>query len=207
MATLEAAVALEMVQLVAAVGEAISFLGVETGDGDLVVLVVVMLVGVEMTVAHKIGTTVWMGVGEGDVDGDDLITESIFLIGAEAEAIAVALKEFEHGILAEAEAEAEAAAGVVEAEAGPGVVVVVGAGHVAAVTAAAVAGVVVVTVVEAPVMRDMRGLHVFRNLMSKFLNLWLHLNQGCLLCPQAQKSMHPQTRSLWGSCQWLRRLS
>lgn len=176
MATLEAAVALEMVQLVAAVGEAISFLGVETGDGDLVVLVVVMLVGVEMTVAHKIGTTVWMGVGEGDVDGDDLITESIFLIGAEAEAIAVALKEFEHGILAEAEAEAEAAAGVVEAEAGPGVVVVVGAGHVAAVAAVAVAAVVVVTVVEAPVMRDMRGLHVFRNLMSKFLNLWLHLN-------------------------------
>lgn len=120
-----------MVPLVGMVGEVIFFLVVATGDVGLVVLVVVMLVGVGMNVAHMIGTTIWMGV-DGDVGGEDLTTEET-LIGREAEAIAVALKKLEHGVIAEA-----AAAAVVEAEVGVGA----GAGVVA--TAAALAAAIVV---------------------------------------------------------------
>lgn len=168
MATL---VVLEMVLLATVVEEMISLVGVETGDGDLGVLVVVMLVLVEMIVAQMIGTTIWMRV-DGDEDEEDSIIELILLIGAEAEV--GALKQFEPGgviavvgagaeVEAVAEAEAAAEAVVKGVGAGQGVVVgvVVGATAVVVVVvvgeAIAVALLAVVTVVVALVMKDTRG--------------------------------------------------
>lgn len=222
MATL---VVLEMVLLATVVEEMISLVGVETGDGDLGVLVVVMLVLVETTVAQMIGTTIWMRV-DGDEDEEDSITELILLIGAEAEV--GALKQFEPGgviavagagaeveAVAEAEAEvaAAAAAAVKGVGAGRGVVVgvVVGATAVVAVVgvAIAVALVAVVTVVVAPVMKDTRG-PMIRTVIRRILQfqiLRLSLDLECLLCPLVHKSIHLQIPSLRGNCQWLRKLT
>lgn len=220
MATL---VVLEMVLLATVVEEMISLVGVETGDGDLGVLVVVMLVLVETTVAQMIGTTIWMRV-DGDEDEEDSITELILLIGAEAEV--GALKQFEPGgviavagagaeveAVAEAEAEVAAAAAVKGVGAGRGVVVgvVVGATAVVAVVgvAIAVALVAVVTVVVAPVMKDTRG-PMIRTVIRRILQfqiLRLSLDLECLLCPLVHKSIHLQIPSLRGNCQWLRKLT
>jgi len=138
-------------------GKVISFLVAATGDEDLVVLVVVMLVGAGMIVAHMIDTTIWMAV-DVVVDGEDLTTEETLLIGVGVEVTVVALKEFERGVIAEAAAVAAAAAAVV-AEAGVGV----GAGAgVVLIAEAGLAAVVVATVAAlaaavAAAMTDMRG--------------------------------------------------
>lgn len=58
-----------MAALVAAVGETTHFLGVKTGEGDSVALVVVMEVGVGMIVIAT-----WMGV---DVVMEDSMAEGI----------------------------------------------------------------------------------------------------------------------------------
>lgn len=220
MATL---VVLEMVLLATVVEEMISLVGVETGDGDLGVLVVVMLVLVEMTVAQMIGTTIWMRV-DGDEDEEDSIIELILLIGAEAEV--GALKQFEPGgviavvgagaeveAVAEAEVAATAEAVVKGVGAGRGVVVgvVVGATAVVVVVgvAIAVALLAVVTVVVAPVMKDTRG-PMIRTVIRRILQfqiLRLYLDLECLLCPLVHKSIHLQIPSLRGNRQWLRKLS
>lgn len=194
-----------MVPLVGMVGEVIFFLVVATGDVGLVVLVVVMLVGVGMIVAHMIGTTIWMGV-DGDVGGEGLTTEET-LIGREAEVIAVALKKLEHGVIAEA---AAAAAAVVEAEvgvgAGAGVVATAAALAAAVVVATAAALAVVAAVATAAAMTNMRG-HMKETPMRKMLrclHLRLRLNQGCLLCLQAHEGMHPLEPISLHSYQWLR---
>jgi hypothetical protein len=181
-----------MVRLVDMVGKVISFLVVATGDEDLVVLVVVMLVGAGMIVAHMIDTTIWTAVDE-VVDGEDLTTEETLLIGVEVEVTVVALKEFEHGVIVEAAAAAVAEAGV---GAGAGVVVIAEAGLVAVVVAtaaaAAIAAVLAAAVVAA--MTDMRGPRGHKdsliNQIPQCLNSRLLLNQGCLLCPQAHVIMH-----------------
>lgn len=218
MATL---VVLEMVLLATVVEEMISLVGEETGDGDLGVLVVAILVLVETTVAQMIGTTIWMRV-DGDEDEEDSIVELILLIGAEAEV--GALKRFEPGgviavagaeveAVAEAEAEVAAAAEAVVkgVGAGRGVGVVVGATAVVVVVgvAIAVALVAVVTVVVAPVMKDTRG-PMIRTVIRRILQfqiLRLYLDLECLLCSLVHKSIRLQIPSLRGSCQWLRKLS
>jgi hypothetical protein len=183
-----------MVRLVDMVGKVISFLVVATGDEDLVVLVVVMLVGAGMIVAHMIDTTIWTAVDE-VVDGEDLTTEETLLIGVEVEVTVVALKEFEHGVIVEAAAAAVAEAGV---GAGAGVVVIAEAGLVAVVvaTAAAVAAAIAAVLAAAVVaaMTDMRGPRGHKdsliNQIPQCLNSRLLLNQGSLLCPQAHVIMH-----------------
>lgn len=121
-------------------GEVISFLVGATGVEDLVarVGVGVMSVGVGVNVVAPLIGTTWMGVAKG-VDADDLTTEEMFT-EIEAEVTAVALKEFELGIIAGAKAGAAAEVGV-EVGAGAGVVVEVGAGLEVAV--AAIAGALV----------------------------------------------------------------
>lgn len=156
-------------ELVGRVGEVISFLVGATGVGDLVVLVGVMLVGVGANAVWMIGTT-WMGVDK-VVDVDDLTIEEMFLTKVEAEVIAAALKEFEHGIIAEVAAEAVAEVGAeagvagvgagVAVEAAAGLVVVVAAIAVVLVpvaVAAAVVAVVEVTVVAAVAVPVMVGV-------------------------------------------------
>lgn len=186
-----------MVPLVDMVGKVISFLVVATGDEDLVVLVVVMLVGVGVIVAHMIDTTMWMAVVV-VVDGEDLTAEETLLIGVEVEVTVVALKEFEHGVIAEAAAtvaavaaaEAEAGVGV---GAGAGVIVIAEAGLVAVVVAiaAALAVAVAEAEAEAAAMTDMRGhKDSLINQIPQCLKLRLLLNQGCLLCHQAHVIMH-----------------
>jgi len=156
-----------MVRLVDMVGKVISFLVVATGDEDLVVLVVVMLVGAGMIVAHMIDTTIWTAVDE-VVDGEDLTTEETLLIGVEVEVTVVALKEL--------------------AEAGLVAVVVATAAAVAAAIAAVLAAAVVAA------MTDMRGPRGHKdsliNQIPQCLNSRLLLNQGSLLCPQAHVIMH-----------------
>lgn len=184
-----------MVPLVDMGGKVISFLVVATGDEDLVVLVVVMLVGVGVIVAHMIDTTMWIAVVV-VVDGEDLTAEETLLIGVEVEVTVVALKEFEHGVIAEAAAtvaavaaaEAEAGVGV---GAGAGVIVIAEAGLVAVVVAIAAALAVAIAEAEAAAMTDMRGhKDSLINQIPQCLKLRLLLNQGCLLCHQAHVIMH-----------------
>ena len=129
------------------VGEVISFLVGATGVEDLVALVVGMLVGVGVNVVWMAGTT-WMGVDK-VVDVEGLTIEEMFHIKVEAEVIVVALKESEHGIIAEVAAEVVAE---VEAGVGAGAVVEAAAGLVVVVVAIAVVLVHVVTAVVAVVV-------------------------------------------------------
>lgn len=148
-----------MVPLVDMVGKVISFLVAAIGDEDLVVLVVVMLVGAGMIVAHMIDTTIWMAV-DVVVDGEDLTTEETLLIGVGVEVTVVALKEFERGVIAEAAAAAAAvAAAVAEAGvgAGAGVVLIAEAGLAAVVVATVAALAAAVATAVAAAMTNMRG--------------------------------------------------
>lgn len=133
-------------EVVGKVGEVISFLVGATGVGDPVALVGVMLVGVGVNVVWMAGTT-WMGVDK-VVDVEGLTIEEMFHIKVEAEVIVVALKESEHGIIAEVAAEVVAE---VEAGVGAGAVVEAAAGLVVVVAAIAVVLVHVVVVAVAVV--------------------------------------------------------
>lgn len=174
------------------VEEMISFLAVETGGVDLVVLVVVMLDGAGMNVAYMTAIAIWMDVDVAAAGGG-LIIEEMLQIGVEAEVTVLALKRFVHGVIAEAVAVAEVEAGA-GAEAGPAAVAAVldGVTAVAAVPEAAAALDVAAVVVEAKVMTDMRGhmtdiliRRTLHSLKPRFL-----LNQRCLPCHQALRHFH-----------------
>lgn len=150
----------------------------------------VRLVGIGMNEeAHTIDTTVWMGVGGAAAEGvDHLRAEEMLLTGGEEEVIALVLKEFEHGVIAEAEAGAGA-----EAEVGAVAV----AGAVAGPAAAALDAATAEAVAEAAAMKDVRGgPPANQNLIRwnrQCQNLrWLLLEHPrCLPRPQeAQKVMH-----------------
>lgn len=190
-------------------GEVTCFLVVETGDVDLVVLLVVMLVGVGMTVARMIGTIIWMVV-DVVVDEADLITEEILLIGAAgAEVVVVVQIGFVHGVTA---AGAEVEAGAVGAAevgvgVGAGVGVGVGVGPVATVAAPALVMTVATAAAAAAAMTDMRG-HMTRRIVEfqdsmSFLNhrhlAWFQK----LLCPQACRVMCYQQLSPRRYYSWL----
>ena len=171
------------------------------GMVDLAAVAVVMLAGTGMTEAHKIDITIWMGV-DGAVSGagDGLTTtEEMLETGAEAEAIALVLKGFEHGVIVGAEVGAE-----VEAEVG------VAAGVTAEAGPAAVAPDAAIAAAAAVAMRDVKGHLVNRNLIRwnpQCQKLGRLLYQGCLLCPQAHKAKHFLEVSFRASYHELRMLS
>lgn len=169
-------------------GEVRCFLDVETGVGDLVAPVVVMLVGAGMIEVRVTGiVTVWMGV-DVVVEGVDLIIgEKLIEVGAEV--IVIVQKGFVHGVIAEVEVEVEVEAGV-EAEVGAGAEAEteagVGAGPVAiaaalvmiAAAVLAMIGVAVAAVAAVGVMTDLRGHMTVRNeeclVLMFFLRHWGH---------------------------------
>lgn len=166
----------------------ISFRGVEA-VGDEVDLLVLE----EMTAFQMIDTTVWMVVDAHVGEGDALITTEEMEIGVEEGVTVLALKGFEHGVIAEVEVEAGAGA-VVAAVAGAEVE----AGLAAAVEAGLAAG--VPDAAAAAAMTDMRGRGSGMLTGSHYLMMLL-LNQRCHL---VSKRSHFLNRSLLDRCQQLR---
>lgn len=191
-----------MDRLVDTVEEMISFLAVETGDEDLVVLGVAMLDGAGTIVVYMTATTIWMGVVVVGL-GAGLITEETLQIGVEAEVTVLALKRSAHGVIVEAVAEVEVGAGV---EAGPAAAVLDVAVVVEAAAAPDVAAVAVA--VEARVMTDMRSqmTNILIRRILHSLNPMFLLNQQCLRChQQALRHFHPRNLkevTLWHVPQW-----
>lgn len=114
-----------MMPSVAMVGEVMSFPDVEIGDESSVALVVVMLVGAGMSVARMIVSMDWMGVDVAGGGGGSIAEEAMQMIEVGAGIIALALKGFEHGVIAEVGVGAVVGAGA-EVGAGAGAEVVAG---------------------------------------------------------------------------------